>query len=64
MKGMNTPFKKMLGYRHEGVRNRIFMTSQNLNMAELGIIVYLANCMSKKVRLQVKLNEKLTFRQT
>ena len=64
MKGMNTPFKRMLGYRHEGVRNRIFMTSQKLNMAELGIIVYLANCMSKKVGLQVKLNEKLTFRQT
>ena len=28
VKGMNIPSKKMSGYKHGGVRNRVFMTSQ------------------------------------
>ena len=32
---MNIPSQKMPGYKHGDVRNRVFMMSQRLNMAEL-----------------------------
>ena len=35
MKSMNIPCAKMPGYKHDGVRNRDFMTSERLNVAEL-----------------------------
>ena len=45
MKGMNILSEKTTGYKHGSVWNRMFMISQRLNMAELGTIVYLVNCM-------------------
>ena len=51
MKDKNIPSEKMLGYKHGGVRNRAFMTSQKLNMVELATLVYLVNRMSYKVDL-------------
>ena len=35
VKGMNIPSEKMPGYKHGSDRNRVFMTSQRLNIAEL-----------------------------
>ena len=46
MKNINIPSEKLPVYKHEGVRNRVFMTSERLNMAELATIVYLVNRMS------------------
>ena len=51
VKGMNIPSEKMPGYKHGGVRNMVFMTSQRLNMAELAKIMYLVNRMPYKVGL-------------
>ena len=45
VKGMNIPSQKMPGYKHGGVRNRVFMTSQRLDMAELATVMYLVNRM-------------------
>ena len=46
MKDMNILSQKMPGYKHRGVRNRVFMTSQRLSIAELATIVYVVNRMS------------------
>ena len=46
VKGMNILSEKIPGCKHGGVRNRIFMTSQWLNMAELATVVYLVKRMS------------------
>ena len=51
MKEKNIPSEKMPGYKHGGVRNSAFMTSQKLNMVELATVVYLVNRMSYKVDL-------------
>ena len=51
MKEKNIPSEKMPGYKHGGVRNSAFMTSQKLNMVELATVVYLVNHMSYKVDL-------------
>ena len=48
---MNISSEKMPGYKHGGVWNRVFMTSQRLNMVELATIVYLVNYMPWKVGL-------------
>ena len=46
MKDMNILSQKIPGYKYRGVWNRVFVTSQRLNMAELATIVYVVNCMS------------------
>ena len=46
MKDMNIPSEKIPGYKHKSVRDRIFMTSQRLNMTDLATIVYLVNRIS------------------
>ena len=46
VKGMNIHSEKMPGYKHGNVRNRVLVTLQKLNMAELATIVYLVNRMS------------------
>ena len=46
MKDMNILSQKIPGYKYRGVRNRAFVTSQRLNMAELATIVYVVNRMS------------------
>ena len=51
MKSMNIPVDKIRAYKHMGARNRVFMTSQRLNMDELAKIVYLVNLVSQKVGL-------------
>ena len=58
---MNIPSEKMPGYKHESVRDRAFKMSKRLKLAELVIIVYHVNRMSKKVGIWLKLNVKLTF---
>ena len=51
VKGMNILSEKIPGYKLSSVRNRVFMTSQRLNMAELATIMYLVKHMPKKVGL-------------
>ena len=46
MKDMNILSHKIPGYKYRGARNRVFVTSQRLNMAELATIVYVVNRMS------------------
>ena len=60
MKNMNILFRKIPGYKHGCVRNRVFMTSQKQNMTELAATIYLVNRMSK-VGLELKFNVKSTF---
>ena len=45
VKDMNITSEKMPGYKHGDVQNRVFMTSQRLNMTDLATM-YLVNRMS------------------
>ena len=46
MKDMNILSQKIPGHKYRVVRNRVFMTSKRLNVAELATIVYVVNRMS------------------
>ena len=48
MKGMIIPSGKTPGCKDGGVRNRVFMTSERLNMAELATIAYLVKSKHKE----------------
>ena len=61
---INILSRKILGYKHRCVQNKVFMMSQILNMAEFAKIMYPVNGMSQEMGLPLILNAKLTFWQT